>query len=123
MTTYLAYRVFGKMQTMFEKAPSQEDVEKFASKLGIDLDSMTKNFESRVPEPPGYQNSERLSYANVVKNQVINMDTELEQNFLARAREEYIKAKKRAGRDRGSVQRSNPPHVPASAKDRSTYRG
>ncbi|MDL1162753.1 tubulin-like doman-containing protein [Yersinia pestis] len=95
MTTYLAYRVFGKMQTMFEKAPSQEDVEKFASKLGIDLDSMTKNFESRVPEPlPGYQNSERLSYANVVKNQVINMDTELEQNFLARAREEYIKAKK-----------------------------
>ncbi|AJS60965.1 tubulin-like doman-containing protein [Paenibacillus sp. IHBB 10380] len=95
MTTYLAYRLFGKMEKMFEKAPSQDDVENFARKLGVDLDTMTKTFESRVPEPlPGYQNSERLSYSNVVKTQVVNMDTELEQNFLARAREEYIKAKK-----------------------------
>jgi hypothetical protein len=95
MTTYLAFRLFGKMDKMFEKAPSQDDVETFARKLGIDLDTMVKTFESRVPEPlPGYENSERLSYNNVVKNQVINMDTELEQNFLARAREEYIKAKK-----------------------------
>ncbi|WP_110930232.1 tubulin-like doman-containing protein [Paenibacillus bouchesdurhonensis] len=95
MTTYLAYRLFGKMEKMFQQGPSQEDVEKFARKLGIDLESMIKTFESRVPEPlPGYENSERLSYANVVKSQVVNMDTELEQTFLARAREEYIKAKK-----------------------------
>lgn len=95
MTTYLAYRLFEKMEKMFRQAPSQEDVEKFARKLGIDLDSMVKTFESRVPEPlPGFENSERLSYANVVKSQVVNMDTELEQTFLARAREEYIKAKK-----------------------------
>ncbi|MNI02836.1 hypothetical protein D3C73_557260 [compost metagenome] len=95
MTTYLAFRLFGKMEKMFEKAPTQDDVEKFARKLGIDLDTMVKTFESRVPEPlPGYQNSERLSYNNVVKQQVVNMDTELEQNFLTRAREEYIKAKK-----------------------------
>ncbi|MEC0089543.1 tubulin-like doman-containing protein [Paenibacillus macquariensis] len=95
MTTYLAFRLFGKMEKMFEKAPSQDEVETFARKLGIDLDTMVKTFESRVPEPlPGFENSERLSYSNVVKNQVVNMDTELEQNFLARAREEYIKAKK-----------------------------
>ncbi|MHA0856438.1 tubulin-like doman-containing protein [Paenibacillus sp. CMAA1364] len=95
MTTYLAFRLFGKMEKMFEKAPSQDDVETFARKMGIDLDTMVKTFESRVPEPlTGYENSERLSYSNVVKNQVVNMDTELEQNFLARAREEYIKAKK-----------------------------
>lgn len=95
MTTYLAYRLFDKMEGMFHKAPSQEDVEKFARKLGLDLDSMAKTFESRVPEPlPGFENSERLSHANVVKSQVVNIDTELEQNFLARAREEYIKAKK-----------------------------
>ncbi|MDQ0087821.1 hypothetical protein J2T12_001227 [Paenibacillus anaericanus] len=95
MTTYLAYRLFDKMDKMFQKAPTQEDVEKFARKLGLDLDSMEKTFESRVPEPlPGYQNSERLSYNNVIKSQVVNIDTELEQNFLARAREEYIKAKK-----------------------------
>lgn len=95
MTTYLAYRLFGKMEKMFQKVPNQDDIEKFARKLGIDLDSMIKTFEARVPEPlPGYENSERLSYNNVVKTQVINMDTELEQNFLTRAREEYIKAKK-----------------------------
>lgn len=95
MTTYLAYRLFEKMGKMFEKAPGQEEVEKFARKLGVDLDSMIKNFESRVPEPlPGFENSERLSYANVIKMQVVNMDTELEQTFLNRAREEYIKAKK-----------------------------
>ncbi|URJ62386.1 tubulin-like doman-containing protein [Paenibacillus polymyxa] len=95
MTTYLAYRMFGKMSKMFEQSPNQEDVEKFARKLGVDLDSMIKNFESRVPEPlPGFENSERLSYSNVVKMQVVNMDTELEQTFLTRAREEYIKAKK-----------------------------
>ncbi|CAH1215529.1 hypothetical protein PAECIP111892_04112 [Paenibacillus auburnensis] len=95
MTTYLAYRLFDKMDKMFQQAPGQEDVEKFARKLGIDLDTMVKTFESRVPEPlPGYQNSERLSHANVIKNQVVDMDTELEQNFLSRAREEYIKSKK-----------------------------
>lgn len=95
MTTYLAYRLFDKMGKMFQQAPNQEDVEKFARKLGIDLDSMIKTFESRVPEPlPGFENSERLSYVNVVKSQVVNMDTELEQTFLARAREEYIKTKK-----------------------------
>jgi len=95
MTTYLAYRLFQKMEGMFRKAPTQEDVEKFVHKLGIDLDSMMRNFDSRVPEPlPGFEHSERLSYNNVIKMQAVNMDTELEQNFLARAREEYIKAKK-----------------------------
>ncbi|RRJ63510.1 hypothetical protein EHV15_11675 [Paenibacillus oralis] len=95
MTTYLAYRLFDKMEKMFHQAPTQEEVEKFARKLGVDLDSIVKTFEARVPEPlPGYENSERLSYANVVKSQAVNLDTELEQSFLARAREEYIKVKK-----------------------------
>ncbi|ANF95331.1 tubulin-like doman-containing protein [Paenibacillus bovis] len=94
MTTYLAYRLFQKMDKMFDQAPDQEAVENFARKLGVDLDTMTKTFESRVPEPlPGFENSERLSYNNVVKMQAVNMDTELEQTFLVRAREEYIKAK------------------------------
>ncbi|MCL9661502.1 tubulin-like doman-containing protein [Paenibacillus hunanensis] len=94
MTTYLAYRLFQKMDKMFDKAPDQEAVENFARKLGVDLDTMTKTFESRVPEPlPGFENSERLSYNNVVKMQAVSLDTELEQTFLTRAREEYIKAK------------------------------
>ncbi|GBF76666.1 hypothetical protein PA598K_05149 [Paenibacillus sp. 598K] len=95
MTTYLAYRLFAKMDTMFDKAPNQEDVEKFARKLGIDLDSVVKAFEARVPDPlPGFENSERLNYNNVIKMQSVSMDTELEMTFLSRAREEYIKAKK-----------------------------
>ncbi|MBY9077452.1 hypothetical protein KIH86_11110 [Paenibacillus sp. HN-1] len=95
MTTYLAFRLFDKMDKMFHQAPGQEDIEKLARKLGIDLESVIKSFEARVPEPlPGYENSERLSHGNVIKHQVVDMDTELEQSFLARAREEYIKVSK-----------------------------
>ncbi|MBC8080949.1 MAG: tubulin-like doman-containing protein, partial [Gorillibacterium sp.] len=95
MTTYLAYRLFKKMESMFKASPSREDAETLAGKLGIDLDSIHREFLKRVPEPiPGYQNSERLSYQNVIKQQVVNIDTELEQNFLSRAREEYIKARR-----------------------------
>ncbi|WP_058301499.1 tubulin-like doman-containing protein [Gorillibacterium timonense] len=95
MTTYLAYRLFRKMETMFQVSPSREDVEKMAHKLGMDLDAVHREFLKRVPEPiPGYQNSERLSYANLIKLQAVSMDTELEQQFLTRAREEYIKARR-----------------------------
>lgn len=95
MTTYLAYKVFQRMEKMFDAGPTQEEVEKLAHKLGIDPDSVHREFDKRVPEPiPGYQNSERLSYNNVIKQQVVNIDTELEQSFLSRAREEYIKSRK-----------------------------
>ncbi len=95
MTTYLAYKVFQRMENMFNAGPSQEDVEKLAHKLGLDPDSIHREFDKRVPEPlPGYKNSERLSYANVVKQQVVHVDTELEQSYLSRAREEYIKCRK-----------------------------
>jgi hypothetical protein len=95
MTTYLAYKVFKRMEKMFDSGPNQDDVEKLANRLGIDPDSVHREFNKRVPEPlPGYQNSERLNYNNVIKQQIINMDSELEQNFLSRAREEYIKTRK-----------------------------
>ncbi|WP_134682821.1 tubulin-like doman-containing protein [Brevibacillus migulae] len=95
MTTYLAYRLFKKMEKMFNVSPTQEDVEKLARKLGFDIDSVSRKFEERVPEPlPGYENSERLSYNNVIKMQVVSVDTELEQGYLAKAREAYIKCKK-----------------------------
>ncbi|TNJ56107.1 hypothetical protein FE784_39100 [Paenibacillus hemerocallicola] len=99
MTTFLAYRLFKKMEKMFEASPTQEEVEKLARKLEIDPDSIHREFGKRVPEPiPGYQNSERLSYNNVIKQQVVSIDTELEQSFLSRAREEYIKSKKQLPR-------------------------
>ncbi len=95
MTTFLAFRLFQKMEKMFESLPNQEDVEKLVRKLGIDLDSVHKEFEKRVPEAlPGFQNSERLNFHNVIKQQIVSIDTELEQNYLSRAREEYIKCRK-----------------------------
>jgi len=95
MTTYLAYKVFKRMEQMFAAGPQQEDVEKLARKLGIDPDSIHREFHKHVPEPlAGYQNSERLSYHNVIKQQIVHLDTELEQTFLSRAREEYIKIRK-----------------------------
>ncbi|KWX83547.1 hypothetical protein AMQ83_31015, partial [Paenibacillus riograndensis] len=77
MTTYLAFRLFDKMDKMFQQAPGQEDVEKLARKLGIDLDSLIKTFESRVPEPlPGYENSERLHQRTFHTPQVGDIDNE-----------------------------------------------
>ncbi|HHX59209.1 MAG TPA: hypothetical protein GX707_00480 [Epulopiscium sp.] len=95
MTTYLAYRLFKKIEKMFESAPTQEDVGEFERKIKIDTDNVIRRFEERVPEPLlGYENSERLSFNNLVKTQVINIDTELETGYLARAIEEYVKVKK-----------------------------
>jgi len=95
MTTYLAYKLFKKMEKMFDMTPSQEFTEQLVRKLGIDPDTVQQEFEKRVPSPiPGYQNSERFSYNNVIRQQVVSIDTQLEQSFLSRAREEYMKAKK-----------------------------
>lgn len=95
MTTYLAFKVFKKMEKMFPAAPSQEEVETFANRIGLDIESVNRKFNSHVPEPiPGYENSDRLNYNNVIKQQVVNMDHELEQGYLSKARENYIKLKK-----------------------------
>jgi hypothetical protein len=95
MTTYLAFKVFKKMDNMFPAAPNQEQVETFANRIGLDIDSVKRRFNSMVPDPiPGYENSDRLNYTNVIKQQNVNMDTELEQGYLSKARESYIKSKK-----------------------------
>ena len=68
MTTYVGYKLFEKMNNMFNSSPDQTDVEQFAEKLRIDPDSVHQRFNERVPEAlPGYENSDRLSYNNVIK--------------------------------------------------------
>ncbi|MED3551041.1 tubulin-like doman-containing protein [Cytobacillus praedii] len=95
MTTYLAYKVFKKMEKMFPASPTQEEVETFANRMGLDIDSVHRKFNSLVPEPiPGYENSDRLNFNNVIKQQTISLDQELEQGYLSKARENYIKLKK-----------------------------
>ncbi|KPU43309.1 hypothetical protein OXPF_27500 [Oxobacter pfennigii] len=94
ITTYLAYRLFKKMEKMFKNAPNQQDVEEFVRSLKLDKEFVARRFQQNVPEPlVGYNHSERLSHYNIVKTRSVNIDFEL-QGFLEKAREEYIKAKR-----------------------------
>ncbi|MFJ5713579.1 tubulin-like doman-containing protein [Neobacillus sp. NPDC093127] len=95
MTTYIGYKLFEKMNTMFDAGPDQAEVEQFTERLRIDPDSVHQRFNERVPEPlSGFENSDRFSYNNVIKTSVINLDEELEREFLVKAREEYRKCKR-----------------------------
>jgi len=95
MTTYVGYKLFEKMNNMFDSNPDQTEVEQFAEKLRIDPDSVHQRFNERVPEPlSGFENSDRFSYNNVIKTSVINLDEELDREFLLKAKEQYRKCKK-----------------------------
>ena len=94
MTTYVGYKLFEKMNNMFDSKPEQSDVEQLAGKLRIDPDSVHVRFNERVPEPlSGFENSDRFSYNNVIKRNVINLDEELTNEFLLKAKEQYRKCK------------------------------
>jgi hypothetical protein len=94
ITTYLAYRLFKKMEKMFVSSPTQQEVEDFIRSLKLDPDYVTRRFEERIPTPlSGYQHSERLNHYNVIKTESVNIDDEL-QTFLSKSREEFIKAKR-----------------------------
>ena len=93
MTTYMAYKVFRRIEGMFDAVPTEEEVMALARRLGLDIDSVSKRFEASVPEPlPGFETREAYAYNNVVKTQAVNMDAELEKHYLFKAREEYNKA-------------------------------
>lgn len=93
MTTYMVFKVFDRIQGMFHAVPTEEEVNELARRLGIDVDGVCKRFEQSVPEAlPGFESREIYAYSNVIKTQAVNMDVELEKNFLLRAREEFNKA-------------------------------
>ncbi|MEW9053008.1 MAG: tubulin-like doman-containing protein [Neobacillus sp.] len=95
MTTYVGFKLFEKMHRMFESTPEQSDVEQFAERLRLDPDSVHQRFNERVPEPlSGFENSDRFSYNNVIRNSVINIDEELDREFLLKAKEQYRKCKR-----------------------------
>ncbi len=95
MTTYVGYKLFEKMKSMFDSNPDQTDIEQFAEKLRIDSDSVHQRFNERVPEPlSGFENSDRFSYNNVIKQSIINVDEELEREFLLKAKDQYRKCKR-----------------------------
>lgn len=99
MTTYVGYKLFEKMNHMFETKPEQAAVDQFAEKLRIDPDSLHQRFNERVPEAlSGFENSDRFSYNNVIKHNIINLDEELDKEFLTKAKEQYRKVKKQLPR-------------------------
>ncbi|QCJ44158.1 hypothetical protein FAY30_20860 [Bacillus sp. S3] len=95
MTTYIGYKLFRKMNKMFDAEPDQSEVEQFLEKLRLDPDSIHQRFNERVPDPlSGYKNSDRYSYNHVIKTPVIHLDEELECDFLLKAKEQYRKCRK-----------------------------
>jgi hypothetical protein len=95
MTTYVGYKLFEKMNRMFDSTPELSEVEQFAEKLRIDPDSVHQRFNERVPEPlSGFENSDRFSYNHVIKQPVINIEEELEREFLRKATDQYRKCKR-----------------------------
>ncbi|WP_040204242.1 tubulin-like doman-containing protein [Neobacillus jeddahensis] len=95
MTTFIGYKLFEKMNTMFDAGPDQTEVEQFVEKLRIDPDAVHQRFNERVPEPlSGYENSDRFSYNHVIKTATIHLDEELDREFLLKAKEQYRKCKK-----------------------------
>lgn len=94
ITTYLAYRLFKKIEKMFTAGPKENDVDDFMGQNRMNKDSIERRFEQNVPDMlPGYRHSERFSFNNVIKTQSINIDNELE-GCLTRIREEYIKVRR-----------------------------
>ncbi|MEH7180265.1 tubulin-like doman-containing protein [Neobacillus vireti] len=94
ITLYVGYKLFDKMNKMFNSSPDHNDVERFAEKLGIDPDSVHQRFNERVPEAlPGYENSARLSYNNIIKGSGIDLENELDTEFLKKAKEQYRRVK------------------------------
>lgn len=93
MTTYMAFRVFKHINGMFNVIPTEEQIGETARRLGLDIDSVSRRFEQNVPEAlPGFESREAYAYNNVIKTQAVNMDTELENNFLMKAREAFNNA-------------------------------
>ncbi|MDP4146956.1 MAG: tubulin-like doman-containing protein, partial [Bacillota bacterium] len=96
ITTYIAYRLFQKMDKMFEKAPTEQDADQFIRMMRLDEDSVIGRFESQLAgrKPvPGYRNREKYNYDNVIKKEAVNMNDELNE-YLRDCIDEYSKVKK-----------------------------
>lgn len=95
ITTYIAFKIFEKMQYMFEKAPEEKDIDQFIRQIRLDEDSVIERFELHLQsrEPiSGYEDRDRYSFDNVIKKQAVNIDDEMKE-FLRDCTNEYNKVK------------------------------
>lgn len=96
ITTYLAFKLFEKMDKMFESSPVEQEVDQFIKILKLDVDSVQQRFEKGLEgKKPlsGFMNREKFKYENVIKKQSVDIDEELTE-YLREAVDEYTKVKK-----------------------------
>lgn len=96
ITTFIAAKLFEKMESMFEKAPLEQEVNQFIKTLRLDIDAVEARFENGLTgkQPlSGFMNREKFSYDNVIKKQSVNIDEELS-GYLREAAYEYTRVKK-----------------------------
>jgi hypothetical protein len=95
ITTYLAYKLFQKMQYMFDNLPTEQEVDQFIRQFRLDEDSVIERFEQQLQSRKpltGYKNRERYSYDNVIKRQSVDIDDEMKE-YLRDCTNEYNKVK------------------------------
>ncbi|APM39107.1 tubulin-like doman-containing protein [Clostridium kluyveri] len=95
ITTYLAYKLFEKMQYMFHNIPEENEVDKFIRRLKLDEDGVIERFEEHVQNRKpitGYKDREKYNYSNVIKKQSVNIDEEMKE-YLRDCINEYNKVK------------------------------
>ncbi len=95
ITTYLAYKLFEKIQYMFENVPTEQETDRFIRQLNLDEDSIIDRFESELQgrKPlTGYKGRDRYNYDNVIKKQSVNIDDEMKE-YLRECTNEYNKVK------------------------------
>jgi hypothetical protein len=95
ITTYLAYKLFEKMQYMFDNLPAEQEVDQFIRQLKLDEESVIERFEDQLQSRKplvGYKNRERYKYDNVIKKQSVDIDDEMKE-YLRDCTNEYNKVK------------------------------
>lgn len=95
ITTYLAYKLFEKMQYMFDNLPAEQEVDQFIRQLKLDEESVIERFEEQLQSRKplvGYKNRERYKYDNVIKKQSVDIDDEMKE-YLRDCINEYNKVK------------------------------
>ncbi|MFL0197575.1 tubulin-like doman-containing protein [Clostridium sp. WILCCON 0269] len=95
ITTYLAYKLFEKMQYMFDSIPEEREVDQFIRRLKLDEDGVIERFEEHIQNRKpitGYKNREKYNYNNVIKKQSVDIDEEMKE-YLRDCTNEYNKVK------------------------------
>ncbi len=97
ISTYLAYRVFNKINPIFKSKPSKKHVDKLMEEMDLSENLLRKRFnekfEGRDPIP-GAEAMSRFDFRKVIKSKTTDVNNELEQEYLSEAKSVYGTARK-----------------------------